>query len=362
LSGISGNGINTSYKYNDGGIRTQKTVNGVTTTYYLEGDLVVYEESYNVSSPNTKFNKIYYTYTGDGSLVSMNLDGVEYYYIRNAQEDIIGLYDKDGTQVAGYTYDTWGKLISIKDQNGIDVTNDKASIGYKNAYRYRGYRYDTGTGLYYLNSRYYNPEWGRFINVDGILGTPGELLSHNMYAYCLNNPINMSDPSGRFGFSALFNNIAQVVVAAVAVVTAIVQSPVILATVVVGVIILAGITIYKGIQLYKIKSAASSSVSEKEVTDAGKLDSKSWNDAKKKIKEGRGKGVNVKARSEEEAERLIKEAKPELERRPTYEADPPKLGYEVHPVDNEYDMPHIKWRDWSNGKANGADGHIFWDN
>jgi hypothetical protein len=81
LAGISCNGVITSYKYNDGGIRTQKTANGVTTTYYLEGDLVIYEESFNVSEPNTKFNRIYYNYTGGGSLVSMNLNGVEYYYI-----------------------------------------------------------------------------------------------------------------------------------------------------------------------------------------------------------------------------------------------------------------------------------------
>ncbi|MGF0108615.1 MULTISPECIES: RHS repeat-associated core domain-containing protein [unclassified Clostridium] len=58
---------------------------------------------------------------------------------------------------------------------------------------YRGYRYDTETGLYYLNARYYNPEWGRFINADGIVGTQGELLSANMFAYCKNNPVNLSE-------------------------------------------------------------------------------------------------------------------------------------------------------------------------
>ena len=47
-----------------------------------------------------------------------------------------------------------------------------------------------------MNARYYNPEWGRFINADGIIGTPGELLSGNMFAYCGNNPVNREDPSG----------------------------------------------------------------------------------------------------------------------------------------------------------------------
>ncbi|MDT8716237.1 RHS repeat-associated core domain-containing protein [Clostridium sp. 19966] len=130
----------------------------------------------------------------------MNLNGVEYYYIRNGQGDIIGLFDKAGATVASYTYDTWGKLISIKDGSGADITNNTASVGYKNPYRYRGYRYDTETGLYYLQSRYYNSDWGRFINADGDIGVQGNLLSHNLFAYCKNNPANGVDSEG---FSAL---------------------------------------------------------------------------------------------------------------------------------------------------------------
>ncbi|MBZ9686133.1 AHH domain-containing protein [Clostridium estertheticum] len=119
----------------------------------------------------------------------MNLNGVEYYYIRNAQGDIIGLNDKAGTQVVSYVYDAWGKVVS--------TTGTLAStVGVKNPYLYRGYRYDTETGLYYLQSRYYSPEWGRFINADRNLGTPAELLSHNLFAYCGNNPINKIDQDG----------------------------------------------------------------------------------------------------------------------------------------------------------------------
>ncbi len=112
-----------------------------------------------------------------------------YFYVRNAQGDIIGLIDKAGTQVASYTYDSWGKLISIEGTL-------KDTVGVKNPYRYRGYRYDTETGLYYLQSRYYNPEWGRFINADALIGQTGELLGHNMFAYTKNNPVNMSDKNG----------------------------------------------------------------------------------------------------------------------------------------------------------------------
>jgi RHS repeat-associated protein len=130
----------------------------------------------------------------------MNLNGVEYYYIRNVQSDIIGLFDKTGTQIVSYTYDTWGKLIS--------TTGSLAStVGVKNPYLYRGYRYDTETGLYYLQSRYYNPEWGRFINADGIIGQTGQLLGHNLFAYCGNNPINNQDKSGFLYGGSLFNGV-----------------------------------------------------------------------------------------------------------------------------------------------------------
>jgi RHS repeat-associated protein len=178
---MTGNGKTITYKYNDSDIRTQKTVDGVTTTYHLVGDKVTYEDN--------GTDKIYYTYDSDDSLVSMNLNGVEYYYIRNNQGDIIGLHDSTGAEVVSYSYDSWGKLIS--------TTGTLAStVGVKNPYRYRGYRYDTETSLYYLQSRYYNADWGRFVNVDALIGETGELLSHNMFAYCQGNPINYSDPTG----------------------------------------------------------------------------------------------------------------------------------------------------------------------
>ncbi|MBM7868536.1 RHS repeat-associated protein [Clostridium pascui] len=213
LKSMTKEGSSISFKYNDSGIRTEKTADGVTTKYYLNGDQVAYEDN--------GTDKIYYTYDSDGSLVSMNLNGVEYYYIRNLQGDIIGLFDKNGTQVVSYTYDTWGKhdgKAELKDENGTiiqqgDIKGTLAStVGVKNPYRYRGYRYDTETGLYYLNSRYYNPEMGRFINADGYLGITGELLSFNMFAYCSNNPVNRVDPSGQSWLGAA-------AVAAVAVLT-----------------------------------------------------------------------------------------------------------------------------------------------
>ncbi|MEG0307619.1 MAG: RHS repeat-associated core domain-containing protein [Clostridium sp.] len=126
---------------------------------------------------------------GDSGLVGFTLNNTEYFYIRNAQSDIIGILDSNGTQVVGYTYDTWGKLVAI-------TGTLKDTVGVKNPYRYRGYRYDNETGYYYLQSRYYNPEMGRFINADAIAGSIGELLSHNIFAYCLNSSTTGKDPSG----------------------------------------------------------------------------------------------------------------------------------------------------------------------
>ena len=86
----------------------------------------------------------------------------------------------------------------------MDVYFDNV-LGEKNPYRYRGYRYDNDTGLYYLNSRYYNPSWGRFINADGMIGSIGELLSCNMFVYCGNDQVNRYDPSGYiWGFIKVF--------------------------------------------------------------------------------------------------------------------------------------------------------------
>ena len=140
---------------------------------------------------NTGTDTIYYSYDADDKLVSLTLNNTEYFYIRNGQGDITGLIDTAGTQIVSYVYDSWGKLISIDGSL-------KDTVGLKNPCRYRGYRYDTETGLYYLQSRYYNPEMGRYINADDVefLGTGGIVLSFNLFAYCGNNPINNCDISG----------------------------------------------------------------------------------------------------------------------------------------------------------------------
>lgn len=112
-----------------------------------------------------------------------------YYYLRNAQGDIVKLIDNNKNTVVEYTYDSWGKVLAV---TGSLAT----SLGEDQPFRYRGYVYDTETQLYYLQSRYYDHSTCRFISSDVYLSTGQGVIGHNSYAYCLNNPVNMFDGEG----------------------------------------------------------------------------------------------------------------------------------------------------------------------
>jgi RHS repeat-associated protein len=184
----TGNSI--SYQYNSDGIRTSKTVNGVTTFYTLD-------DNNNITSQSDGTNTIDFTY--DGNLEYMTLNGTKYTYETNAQGDVTGLVDSGGSEVVTYTYDTWGKLLGI----GGPLAS---TVGVLNPFRYRGYYYDTETGLYYLQSRYYDPEFGRFISKDDPSYHDGQdAIGSNLYAYADNNPVINSDSSGYSSYTANIN-------------------------------------------------------------------------------------------------------------------------------------------------------------
>ena len=110
------------------------------------------------------------------------------------QGDVVKILNTSGSVVATYTYDAWDK-----------VTNSGNVVGLYNPIRYRGYYYDTDTGFYYLQSRYYDPAVKRFISADDVsyLGANGNFISLNLYAYCENNPIGFSDPTGEFAIGVI---------------------------------------------------------------------------------------------------------------------------------------------------------------
>ena len=141
------------------------------------------------SNGSTTTSKLRFSYDANGKVVAVNYNGNYYYYLRNAQSDIVKLIDKTGATVVEYRYDSWGKLLSTSGSLA-------STLGKNNPFRYRGYVYDEETGFYYLQSRYYNPEVGRFISSDVLLSTGQGVLGHNAYAYCGNNPASRIDTEG----------------------------------------------------------------------------------------------------------------------------------------------------------------------
>ena len=138
---------------------------------------------------NQPFAMIY----NDGSTSTL------YYYVLNAQGDVIALLNANGTLAASYNYGAWGNY-SVHGADGKKTT-DPTFIGHINPLRYRGYYYDRETRLYYLQSRYYDFANCRFINADAYVTTNvGSILNSNMFAYCENNPILFSDQHGNYRF------------------------------------------------------------------------------------------------------------------------------------------------------------------
>lgn len=214
LASATVDGKQVSYTYDMSGVRSGKQVyttsNQRTTTYTyttLSGkvmrqqwetrnsDDTVYQAMQSLEFVYDDGNQPFAMIYNDGSTSTL------YYYVLNAQGDVIALLNANGTLAASYNYGAWGNY-SVHGADGKKTT-DATFIGHINPLRYRGYYYDRETRLYYLQSRYYDFANCRFINADTYLSTGQGMLGHNMFTYCGNNPVNYCDSSGRFFFTLL---------------------------------------------------------------------------------------------------------------------------------------------------------------
>ena len=183
-----------NFEYDANGMRTKRYEGNNIYTYVYNGS--------QLTAMTFPFGKMLFTYDAAGRPLTLEYHNAfycqlhsggtcasyceTYYYVTNLQGDVIALLDSSGDVDSTYTYDAWGNLIECSE----------SMIGRHNPLRYRGYVYDWETKLYYLQSRYYNPEIGRFISADAYVSTGQGILGNNMFAYCNNNPVNYSDPTG----------------------------------------------------------------------------------------------------------------------------------------------------------------------
>ena len=199
-----------NYEYDVNGLRTRKTnADGGYTEYYIIDGLPVAEQRHYDSGAEWYTMRYLYDESnnpiGFGMQYPAETGWQNYYFAKNVQGDIIAIYRYDydastqkpyGTLIATYQYDPWGNPQGIKDASGKTIAQTANHVATYNPFRYRGYRYDVDTGLYYLQSRYYDPMTCRFVNADRYASTGIGTIGINMFAYCNNNPTNWVDYMG----------------------------------------------------------------------------------------------------------------------------------------------------------------------
>ncbi len=178
------------FAYNADGMRIYRSNGATTYRYVYNGDQLSQMEI--TEEATGQKNLLTFSYDAAGLPMTVDYDGTTYYYVTNLQGDVIAIADDSGNVKVEYTYDAWGNPLSISGSMA-------STLGIHNPLRYRGYVYDSETNLYYLQSRYYDAEIGRWINADDsemLLEDYEAMLQYNLFAYCWNNPVNMYDPDG----------------------------------------------------------------------------------------------------------------------------------------------------------------------
>ena len=192
MATLTVSGTTWNYTYDANGMRTKRTNGSTTYEYIYSGDKLVQVIATDHTTTPETVSVVEYAYDAAGQPLTMTLGEDVYYYVLNVQGDVMGLVDSSGTLMITYYYEGYGECYSLSN------TSDKAPLmSANNHLLYRGYVMDKGTGLYYLQSRYYDPNVGRFINSDTYMATGSGWVGNNMFVYCLNNPINMADGNGK---------------------------------------------------------------------------------------------------------------------------------------------------------------------
>lgn len=175
-----------SYTYDECGIRTSKTVNGVTTYFNTKDGVIL--------SQTDGTNTLHFQYDTSGVPIGFIWNNTQYLYLTNQMGDVISIADSQGNELVQYEYDEWGSIGSIETTHNTEAEEQLANI---NPLRYRGYYFDNETGYYYLQSRYYDSNICRFVNAD----EHNYLDSYtknglNLFVYCSNNSVNFADYNG----------------------------------------------------------------------------------------------------------------------------------------------------------------------
>jgi RHS repeat-associated protein len=181
LASMSNGTTTWTYTYDANGMRTSRSNGTDTYTYVYNGSKLMQMKK--------GLYTLNFTYDANGHPSTVTMNGTTFYYVTNLQGDVMEIRTASGVLVHKYSYDAWGNVIS-------SINSSSRSIVRLNPLLYRGYVYDRDTGLYYLQSRYYDPAIGRFLNADALVSTGQGVLGSNMFTYCLNNPVQRSDPRG----------------------------------------------------------------------------------------------------------------------------------------------------------------------
>jgi len=197
---------NNYYTYDALGKRIKKiTEDNKIYNYIYDNDNLVRQISNNIT--------IDYIYNNT-LLEGLRYNNEEYYYVRDITGCIEKIIDKNKKEMVLYRYTSYGEVEAYINpsltSSEIEIANVLMN---NNGFVYKGYYYDVKTGLFWISSRYYNPEWGRWISPDDIeYLDPESVNGLNLYCYCGNDPINLCDPSGHVAVSALIGLVIGLVV------------------------------------------------------------------------------------------------------------------------------------------------------